>query len=229
MIELLFNLFDIQHSPANIDNFKIAFWSGLLYSLIIGILVALFTLYMERRVSKKITESQYEKETAVFLGKVTTLLRLPIVTIENSNAEDWLPANYKELILLITDNPIHVWESEGKKKYQEMLKKCDNISSKYQDFLVASKSLTLVLHLRIQGDTSTSIRDAIPILGLINDFEVYKAKLKTSPSAEMPLPIKVIYNEIIEIEEVKEYKEKRQELLGELNKFKLNLTQGNNN
>lgn len=223
MIELLFNLFDIQHSPANIDNFKIAFWSGLLYSLIIGILVALFTLYMERRVSKKITESQYEKETTVFIGKVTTLLRLPNSSIENINAEEWLPTNYKELINLISDNPIHVWESEGKKKYQEILKKCDNISSKYQDFLVASKRLSLVLHLRLHGDTSSSLLNAIPILGLINDYEQYKAKLKAGPSAEMPLPVIVVYNEIIVKEEVKDYKEKRQELLIEMEEFKCDL------
>ncbi|MFJ7681132.1 hypothetical protein [Peribacillus butanolivorans] len=226
MIELLFNLFDIQHTTTNIDNFKIAFWSGLLYSLIIGILVALFTLYLEKRVSKNITKSQYEKETTVFLGRVITLLRLPKATMRSINAEEWLPTNYRELIKLISDNPIHVWESEGKKNYREMLKKCDIISSKYQDFLVASKELTLVLHMRLQDDVSSSISNAIPILGLINDFADFTESIKKGPSSAMPLPVIQVYNEIKvnEVVKVTDYKEKRQDLLNELNQFKHNLT-----
>ncbi|PHF65982.1 hypothetical protein [Priestia aryabhattai] len=227
MTETLFDWFGITQSSTNYDNFKIAFWSGLLSTLLISILVGLFLLWLENKVGKKLMQSQHAKETIVFKGKVTTLLRLPPATVASIRAEEWLPSNYLELIKLISDSPIHIWKSEGKKDFQGLLQRCEKISNKYEDLLVSSKTLNLILHDELAKNASYSIHNAEPILGLINNFKEYTEEFKKGLSHKMPLPVIQMYEKFTKTNSNKElvtnYQQARQTLLIEIESLKKEL------
>ena len=220
MMETIFDWFGITQSSTNYDSFKIAFWSSLLSTLLISILVGLFLLWLENKVGNKLMQSQHAKETIVFRGKATTLLRLPPATAASIRAEEWLPSNHLELIKLIADSPIHIWKSEGKKDFHDLLQRCEGISNKYQDLLVASKTLNLILHNELAGNISCSINDAQPILGLVNEFKEYEEEFKKGPSHRMPFPVIEMYKKLTKDEAnkklIENYKQKRQELLMEI-------------
>ncbi|HWO95891.1 MAG TPA: hypothetical protein VNM45_06080 [Bacillus sp. (in: firmicutes)] len=159
MLNYLFELFGIQQTQANLDNFKIAFWSGFLYTLLISILVGLFLMWLERKISTKVSkrldilhkQEEYfrtEKEFESFKQELSSYFSLPAVIIPSNDAEDWIPSNYIKIILGIRYSPyINIEKAQDNRYFKlvNLLKKCEKITAAHEEFKVVSRDLTYVI------------------------------------------------------------------------------------
>ncbi|WP_230576822.1 hypothetical protein, partial [Bacillus rhizoplanae] len=172
MLNYLFELFGIQQTQANFDNFKIAFWSGFIYTLFCSILVGLFLMWLERRISKwiskkmeilkeeenKMLKKKWEDEEFDSLHKafqsykkeLNTYFSLPTVIIPDNHGLFWIPSNY---VKIINAYPPYITSEQKQNnryvKFVNLFKKFNNITKLYEEFKIVSDDITFEINEKI--------------------------------------------------------------------------------
>jgi hypothetical protein len=173
-------------------DFKISFWSGAIYTLLISFLVGIFLYFMEKRYDKRNIKRLNDREILILVNKMRTIGKQPNVFHISPDPIKWVSNNLLECIELISSSPIHIWKSNVSSHYSNLLIQLEKLYDSYEDYLVESKKLDLLLYqvgIKNKGDKEI-------ILGILNEEADYVRRLRNAPSHELPLPTYEAYKKI---------------------------------
>jgi hypothetical protein len=179
-------------------DFKISFWSGAIYTLLISFLVGIYLSYLEKRYDKRNEKRLNDREILVLVNKIRTIGKQPNIIHISPEAIKWVSTNLLDCIELISSSPIHIWKSNISTHYRNLLIHLENLYNSYEDFLVKSKELDLLLYqvgIKNQGDK-------VIILGIFNKEADYVRRIKNAPSHEFPLPTYEAYTKIMDNQQI---------------------------